>query len=414
MKPQLQPQLQQSEPRPGGSAARALLGLGGAGLAVMLVLPAAAAGHGPDGSAGPTIRVIRLSGRRAIAVLGLEPKVTARVGAAGLAPEDWRRILAVRVATGAAREAPPMLGAYSVSGGALVFTPRFDLKPGLRYEATFDASQLPGATEGSTDRFTVEIQLPGGEPPAPETRIEAIHPSGDELPENLLRFYIQFSAPMRQGESYRFVHIVAIGGDEVELPFLELAEELWDPRGQRLTLLLDPGRIKRGLVPHEEVGLALRAGTRYALVVDRTWRDARGAPLVEGLRKEFLALAPDRSSPIPAEWQVGAPEAGTREPLVLRFPGPLDHALLHRLVWVEDESGEPVRGAVETRDHETRWLFVPERQWRDGSHSVRVDPALEDLAGNSVGRPFEVLSGGAQAEDSADAPVGLQFSARRP
>ena len=389
------------------------MGLGGAGLAATLLLPASMSGRGSD-PAGPSIRLIEPAGRRAIAVFGLEPEVVARVGAAGLTPEDWRRVLAVRVAAGAAREAPPMLGEYAVSGDALVFTPRFDLKPGLRYRATFDPSQLPGATEGSTDRVTVDIQLPGGEPPAPETRVEAVYPSSDELPENLLRFYIQFSAPMRQGESYRFVHLVAIGGDEVELPFLELAEELWDPGGRRLTLLLDPGRIKRGLVPHEEVGVALRAGTRYALVVDRTWRDAQGAALVEGARKEFLALAPDRSSPSPTEWQVGAPEAGTRKPLVLRFPEPLDQALLNRLVWVEDESGEPVRGAVETREHETRWLFVPERQWRDGSHSVRVDPALEDLAGNSVGRPFEVMSDGAQALDSADAPVRLQFTAERP
>ena len=40
--------------------------------------------------------------------------------------------------------------------------------------------------------------------------------------------------------------------------------------------------------------------------------------------------------------------------------------------------------------------------------------ALEDLAGNSVGRPFEVLSGGAQAVDSADAPVSLPFTTERP
>lgn len=406
----------EAEPRWGGLATRALRRLGGAGLVAALLVPTTASGAGSDAPAAASIRLIVIdhAGRRAIAVVGLGQDVVARVVAADLTPQEWRRLLSVRVGDGPAREAPPMLGAYVASGNALVFTSRFALKPGLRYQATFDPSQLPGATGGSTDRVTADIRLPGGEPPAPETRIEAIHPSSDELPENLLRFYIQFSAPMRQGASYRFVHLVAIGAGEVELPFLELAEELWDPGGRRLTLLLDPGRIKRGLVPHEEVGVALRAGTRYALVVDRTWRDARGAPLVESFRKEFLARAPDRSSPIPAEWQVGAPEAGTREPLVLRFPEPLDQALLHRLVWIEDESGEPVRGAVETRDHETRWLFVPERQWRDGSHSVWVDPALEDLAGNSVGRPFEVLSGGAQAVDSADAPVSLPFTTERP
>jgi hypothetical protein len=369
-----------------------------------------ASGEGSDAPGEASIGLIEHAGRRAIAVVGLGRDVVARVGAADLTLQEWRRLLSVRVGDGPVRAAPPMLGAYVAFGDALVFTPRFALKPGLRYQATFDPSQLPGATEGSTDRVTADIRLPGGEPPAPETRVEAVYPSSPELPENLLRFYIHFSAPMRQGESYRFVHLVAIGAGEVELPFLELAEELWDPGGRRLTLLFDPGRIKRGLVPHEEVGVALRAGTRYALVVDRTWRDARGAPLVEGARKEFRALTPDRSSPSPAQWRVSAPEAGTREPLVLRFPEPLDRALLHRLVWVEDESGDAVPGTVDTRDHETRWLFVPDHPWRSGSHEVRVDPALEDLAGNSVGRPFEVLSGGAQAVDFADAPVSLPFT----
>ena len=44
----------------------------------------------------------------------------------------------------------------------------------------------------------------------------------------------------------------------------------------RLTLLLDPGRIKRGVRPLEEIGGALQVGRTYTLVIDDAWPDAKG------------------------------------------------------------------------------------------------------------------------------------------
>jgi hypothetical protein len=57
--------------------------------------------------------------------------------------------------------------------------------------------------------------------------------------------------------------------------FLSFAEELWDPYRRRLTLLLDPARIKRGLVSHEALGYPLRPGQPTRFVVDGM-RDASG------------------------------------------------------------------------------------------------------------------------------------------
>ena len=42
--------------------------------------------------------------------------------------------------------------------------------------------------------------------------------------------------------------------------WIGINQELWDPGMQRLTLLLDPGRIKRGVGPNLEAGLALERG----------------------------------------------------------------------------------------------------------------------------------------------------------
>ena len=115
------------------------------------------------------------------------------------------------------------------------------------------------------------------------------------MPENLLKFYLHFSAPMSRGEAYRRIHLLDADGNEVADPFLELGEELWDRDMRRFTLLFDPGRIKRGLKPREEVGPVLEEGKQYTLVVDRDWLDATGYPLAAKMRKTFRALAPDEA-----------------------------------------------------------------------------------------------------------------------
>jgi hypothetical protein len=55
-------------------------------------------------------------------------------------------------------------------------------------------------------------------------------------------------------------------------------------------LEIDPGRIKRGLLPLAESGKILEAGKHYTLAIDREWQDGRGAALVEAYRKEVVAV----------------------------------------------------------------------------------------------------------------------------
>ncbi len=177
-------------------------------------------------------------------------------------------------------------------------------------------------------------------------------------------------------------------------PFLELAEELWSNDGRRFTLLFDPGRIKRGLKPREEVGPVLEAGKAYTLVIDPGWLDAKGYPLQRAFRKSFRAGPPDETSPDPKTWKIEPPEAATCNALEVRFPEALDRALLDRLIAVTDDAGGVVGGQVSTTDCETAWRFTPRRPWRIGSYRLTVVTDLEDVAGNSVARPFEVDAAG--------------------
>lgn len=332
-------------------------------------------------------------------VLGLAPEVLTRLDQALASAGGWSTVFQVSVApTTSGAVAPAMVGSYEVAQGRLRFLPRFPLEPGLRYHARVDAQALRRLLEGMAIRplpplqdepATATFHIPkarAGPPP----RLTRVFPSPSELPENLLRFYLHFSTPMSRGRSYEHIHLLDSRGQEVELPFLELGEELWDPSGTRFTLLLDPGRIKSGLVPREEEGAALLQGRSYTLRIDPTWLDARSQPLRTDHRKVFQVGPPDHRGPDPVAWVLDLPRAGTREPLAVHLLAPADAALLHDLVWVTDSEDRPVAGEVRIEDDETRWTLSPRDPWRAGSYALNVDLILEDVAGNRVDRPFEI------------------------
>ena len=304
-------------------------------------------------------------------------------------PEQWSQLFRVYVTQGSGGGLPPLLGSYTLrENGQLVFKPRFPLEPGLTYVAEAELGRL---VEGMPLHRIIGASFLIPKPETHQrTRVTHVYPSASELPENLLKFYIHFSAPMSRGEAYQRIHLVDESGTEVADPFLELGEELWDPDCKRFTLLLDPGRIKRGLKPREEVGPALIEGKRYTLVIDRQWLDAAGNPLQQAHRKTFAVVAPDREPVDPSRWRIEPPSADSREALVVRFAEPLDHALLERIVNVQTSDGESLRGSVTITDEEKSWLFTPREPWRPGRYFLVAEAVLEDLAGNSIGRWFEV------------------------
>jgi hypothetical protein len=322
-----------------------------------------------------------------------------------LGPRDarWPRIFGVRVISMAGGDQPPMLGSYEPTVDGVRFRPRFPLERGIRYRAVFDwpidnDPTLPKFARASALSLGETFLLPASHT-GPLARVEAIYPSSGELPENLLRFYIQFSAQMTQGNCYSRVHLRdETTGTDVERPFLELPQELWSPDGMRLTLLLEPGRVKHDLVPREEVGPILVAGRTYSLTVDASWPDAEGRPLVAGVRKSFQAVKADPRQLEPNSWILETPAAGTREPLSIRFPKALDRAMLDRVLQILPADVAPhastaapeLAGTVRVTDEEKRWTFEPRYPWLAGRYVVAVSTRLEDPSGNSVGQPFEV------------------------
>lgn len=320
-----------------------------------------------------------------VEVEGLDPADLRRLAEAG----RWEEFLPVSVA-GQGADRPPMLGEYRIADGVLRFTPRFALVPGLRYRAVFKPGPISGR-EGTAHGQDVEAEFETAESePAVPTAVRQVYPSGSTLPENLLKFYLHFTAPMSRGDVYDFIHLLDADGREIDGAFLKVDEELWDRDGVRLTLLIDPGRIKRDVGPREGFGPVLEAGRSYTLLIDAHWPDAKGRTLEGPYRKPFRTTDADATSPDLSSWQIRPPAAETVAPLLVDAPEPLDHALFQRLVRIQGPDGRDVAGRATVTEGEARWSFIPDAPWRPGGYRLAVGAELEDRAGNNLRGPFEL------------------------
>lgn len=313
-------------------------------------------------------------------------------------PGGWRSVFVISTS---AESAAPMLGAYSVESGTLIFKPRFPLAAGVRYHAVY----RPAAGESIERWFASPASAA-----RPLARVTHVYPSAGVWPANQLRFYIYFSAPMRRGGVWNHIHLLNESGHVVKLAFLEIDQELWDASNQRLTVLFDPGRIKRGVAPEREIGPPLGEGHRYTIEVERDLPDAAGKPMEAAFVKRFHVAAAVRAAINPHDWRISPPAPGSVQPLVVDFPRPLDYALLEHSLTIR-AAADPaldVNGLATIGRGETRWQFNPARVWAAGDYELAIDPALEDLAGNRVNRPFEVdLRKPAQSATAA--PAYLRF-----
>ena len=318
-------------------------------------------------------------------------------------PEVAGAVLRLYVGDAPTAEQPPLMGRVRVEERELRFVPRFPLVAGMAHTVRFRGARL-----GDADRELV-FALP--EPDhARRTTVVAIRPGLDRVPANLLRIYVQFSDPMHARGVLEHVRLLDEQGREIAAPFLDVEDGLWDPERTRLTLFFHPGRVKRDVASDGNPGPPLQRGGRYRLEIDAALEDARGVPLGEPAVWSFAAGPADRESPDPAAWRLVPPAAPTAA-LEVAFGEPLDHALIARLLWVEDADGASIAGEARVLDGGTGWSFLPTEPWSGAPHALVAHPLLEDLAGNAVGYRFEERLASDVQRDAA-CPVRLEFPSR--
>lgn len=301
---------------------------------------------------------------------------------------------------------PALSGTWRTSGDTLLFTPRFSPSPGLALWVRADLDRL-GRDGPAAQWWRFELATAASDTAVP--RVVAVHPSADSLPENLLRWYLEFSRPMRPGQAMDHVRLIDDQGREDRTAFLDTSEELWDPEGRRLTLLFDPGRVKRGIRTNLEQGRPLQSGRTYRLRIERGWQDFAGRSLAASTERHFVATAADHHGPDPQHWRLSLPIVGAAIPLVVAFGEPLDHALAARLLTVADERGTVIEGEIRVGPGDREWLFTPSGPWRSGRYQLRTSPELEDVAGNRPGRAFDHEAGKMAGGIAATGPLVRWF-----
>ena len=277
---------------------------------------------------------------------------------------------------------PPLWGSYSRERDCLLFRPRHQPAPGMVLLARFRGEPLKAPP--------LELRVERAKPES-RARVLELYPSGFEVPENLLRIYLTFSAPMSLKGIEKHVHLRDAAGNEIGSAFVEVPDGLWDPGRRRLTLFLHPGRVKSGITVGEAMGKVLVAGEEIQIEVDAAARDAEGAPLLEGFRRR-LKVGPPQKQALDAKTFQLSVGPGEKAALEVEFPVALDRALALNAftVW---QGGRQIEGSVELAPGERRLSFLPAESWRRGEpYALRIGELLEDVAGNRLGRAFEVAA----------------------
>ena len=254
--------------------------------------------------------------------------------------------------------------------------------------------------------LTLEFSLPR-EQNALATEVNHIFPSGGCLPENLLRFYVCFSNSMQRGRVRAEISLLGPDGEPAPDTLYRAPVELWDRSMRCLTVLLDPGRLKRGVGPNRELGPPLKSGQRYTLAIGSGMVDVSGRSLNQSFYKRFFVTEAARERITIAHWKILPPATKSRQPLAIKFPKPLDWALLRRAITIAPEGRPPVPGRAAIDQDERQWSFTPTSPWVAGSYSVRVASCLEDVCGNGLLAAFDrpCRSGGDLTIETADCSI---------
>ena len=209
-----------------------------------------------------------------------------------------------------------------------------------------------------------------------------IWPAANRLPANILRFYVLFSEPAEAVFDRAQLRLITATSALVPDAFLMLNEELWSPDGRRLTVLMEPGRIKRGMgsdLTHEP---ALVPGRSYRLEV------ATGGQV---FFKVFGVLPPAMEPLLETQWHVSWPPAGSRQPLEVAFDRVMDNAIMADEVQVQGPDGVRLAGSQAMTDDSRRLVFRPVNRWEEADYRLVLSRRFEDVCGNRLGEALDHL-----------------------
>lgn len=282
-----------------------------------------------------------------------------------------------------------ILGDLVFVNSEYTFTPIISFSAGERYEIF------------KNDVFYLEFSIPKLENQV-RPKLIAVYPKTDTVPENLLKMYFVFSKPMQQSRPFLdFITVTNRATNKTENIFLSLENELWNTDHTELTLWLDPGRIKKDLIPNKELGIPVKKGNSYEITIPNRLTDANGVSLGKEYKKIIVVGERDADSPSVNEWKLTVPNKGTKEALGISFDESLDAMLAKETIQVYSSENEFIEGGFIVSKKATNVLFAPKNLWKKGDYKIVIESRLEDLAGNNLNRLFDTdLSKGEKLDTS--------------
>lgn len=270
-------------------------------------------------------------------------------------------------------ESIPIIGSFVKKDGDLIFTPKFSLLENVPYLLQTEKGDIGFSLKTSNNNVPI---------------ITAVYPTADELPENLLRMYIQFSSPMKTVGNLEHIKLINEQGEEVKGAIFNNVYELWDDSQTQLTIIFDPARVKTGLRANETLGRALEPEKTFHLVIDEL-ENIYGKKLAHPFTKTFKVVAEDIISPSPDSWEFMLPKSNDNQPLTINFLDAVDKMSLLIRIQIYNDKDQMVQGKIHLKNQEKTWEFVPENDWNKGKYLAKINSRLADPSGNNLNGLFD-------------------------
>ncbi|MFD2562391.1 Ig-like domain-containing protein [Aquimarina rubra] len=219
--------------------------------------------------------------------------------------------------------------------------------------------------------------------------VSEIYPSASALPSNLLKWYIKFSKPINTVQAYNHIKLVSANGDTLSRAILPLENVLISEDGTLLTVWMEPGRQKRGLIPNEQLGVIFSEQESYHLIISKEIKDDNGVSMNEEYTHPFMITTADRVKPNIHDWKLNIPKGNSVSNLLIQCAEPLDYGSCIDNITVLDSNQIEVKGNWKLIDKETVLSFTPFKPWKNDNYQILFKPSIEDLAGNNLNRLFD-------------------------
>lgn len=268
----------------------------------------------------------------------------------------------------------PVAGKYTAAGSEWCYQPLYPLAAGQRF-----LLRAKGYRDTVISIAAKVVALP-----AAPTAVAAFYPLSNSIPENILFFHIRFTQSMKEDrEAWKKVTVADESG--IEIPRTWRQRSFWLDSGRLLVLMIHPGRVKSGI---HYTGPVFVKGHQYTLTVDSTMTDSYGRTMARTVSHPY-SVRPEFRAILKTCEVTRKVDAGSSQPILIRFCNGVDHAAACTGILMYDAAGKRLACTVQQYEECTVSL-QPQAPWPKGKLRLELAGDMYDCAGNRLNRLFEM------------------------